>query len=60
MMVVVCHAWQLLDGCGCTYVCVQLLELDIAGEQAPKYSALDTWAQHLQSLHSVVVGKLAV
>jgi hypothetical protein len=37
-----------------------LLELDVAGEQAPKYSAIEKWAQQLQSLHGAVVAKLAV
>ena len=38
----------------------QLLELDVALDQAPKYSALDKWAQQVQSLHTMVVAKLAV
>jgi hypothetical protein len=29
-------------------------------DQAPKYSALDKWAQQVQSLHNMVVAKLAV
>ncbi|KAL4418667.1 hypothetical protein ABPG77_003585 [Micractinium sp. CCAP 211/92] len=38
----------------------QLLELEVPLEQAAKYSALDKWAQQVQSLHSLVVAKLAV
>lgn len=38
----------------------QLLELDSPLEQAPKYSAIDKWAQQVGSLHGVVVAKLAV
>ena len=38
----------------------QLLELDVPLDQAPKYTALDTWAQQVQSLHNMVVAKLAV
>jgi hypothetical protein len=38
----------------------QLLELDVEGEQAGKYSALDQWAQQLHSLHCMVAAKLAV
>ncbi|KAI7840317.1 hypothetical protein COHA_006099 [Chlorella ohadii] len=37
----------------------QLLELDIELEQAPKYSAIDKWAQQLHSLHAQVAAKLA-
>ncbi|PRW18415.1 COP9 signalosome complex subunit 2 [Chlorella sorokiniana] len=37
----------------------QLLELDIELEQAPKYTAIDKWAQQLQSLHAQVAAKLA-
>ena len=39
---------------------LQLLELDVPLDQAPKYSALDKWAQQVQSLHNLVVAKLAV
>lgn len=39
---------------------LQLLDLDVPLEQAPKYLAIDKWAQQLQSLHSAVVAKLAV
>lgn len=38
----------------------QLLELDVPGEQAPKYGALDKWAHQLHSLHAMVAAKLAV
>jgi len=38
---------------------LQLLELDIELEQAPKYSAIDKWAQQLHSLHAQVAAKLA-
>ncbi|PSC72680.1 COP9 signalosome complex subunit 2 [Micractinium conductrix] len=38
----------------------QLLELDTPLEQAAKYSALDKWAAQLQSLHNLLVAKLAV
>lgn len=37
----------------------RLLELDGGGEAEGRYSAVEKWARHVQSLHNLVSAKLA-